>query len=48
MFYVIDEGNLYIHRFNTREDAEAFCERWNTAFRFSFCGEPKAHIMVGE
>ena len=48
MFYVVDEWDVYIREFTTREDAERFCNKWNEKFRFNEWNEPKAHVMEGE
>jgi hypothetical protein len=48
MFYVVDQWNQYIREFETREEAEAFCEKWNSKFRFSEWTAPKAHVVEGE
>lgn len=48
MFYVVDEWDQYIREFETRDEAERFCEKWNAKFRFSEWSAPKAHIMEGE
>ena len=47
MFYVVDEQEVYIDEFTTREEAEKFCEKWNTSLRFNEWGEQKAHIIKG-
>jgi len=48
MFYVVDQWDVYIREFSTREEAEAFCEKWNNKFRFSEWTAPKAHVVEGE
>lgn len=47
MFYVVDQWDQYIREFEEREDAERFCERWNSKFRFSEWTAPKAHVVEG-
>lgn len=47
MFYVVDEQEVYINDFTTREEAEKFCEKWNTSLRFNEWGEQKAHVIEG-
>lgn len=45
MFCVVDQWGQYINEFETRDEAEWFCEKWNSKFRFSEWTEPKAHIV---
>ena len=48
MFYVVDQWGQYINEFETRDEAERFCEKWNSKFRFSEWTAPKAHVIEGE
>lgn len=48
MFYVVDQWGQYINEFETRDEAERYCERWNSGFRFNEWGEPKAHVEEAE
>lgn len=48
MFYVVDQWGQYIREFEYREDAEAFCEKWNRKLRFTEWGEPMAHVEEAE
>jgi hypothetical protein len=48
MFYVVDQWDQYIREFNTRDEADAFCEKWNSKFRFSEWTAPKAHVIEAE
>lgn len=45
MFYVVDQWGQYINEFETRDEAERFCEKWNRKFRFSEWTAPKAHVV---
>jgi len=47
MFYVVDQWGQYINEFQTQEEAEEFCDRWNRHFRFSEWTAPKACIVEG-
>lgn len=47
MFYVADQWGVYIREFDNREDAEQFCEKWNSKFRFSEWTAPKARVVEG-
>jgi hypothetical protein len=47
MFYVVDQWGQHIRAFEEREDAEQFCERWNSNFRFSEQTAPKARVVEG-
>lgn len=48
MFYVVDEWGQYIDEFETRDEAETFCKKWNERFRFHEWTAPKAHIVEAE
>ncbi len=48
MFYVVDQWGVYIDEFETRDEAERFCEKWNRKFRFSEWTAPKAHVVEAE
>lgn len=48
MFYVVDQWGQYINEFETRDEAERYCEKWNSTFRFSEWAEPKAHVVEEE
>lgn len=48
MFYVVDQWGVYIREFDSRDEADRFCEKWNKSFRFNEWGEPKAHVIEGE
>lgn len=48
MFYVVDQWGQYINEFETRDEAEAYCEKWNSKFRFNEWAAPKAHVVEGE
>ena len=47
MFYVVDQWGVYIEKFEDRDEAERFCERWNKVYRFHYWSEPKAHVVEG-
>ena len=47
MFYVVDQWGQYIREFDNRWDADQFCEKWNSTFRFSEWTAPKAHVVEG-
>lgn len=47
MFYVVDQWGRRIREFNTREDADAFCDKWNAGFRFHEQTAPKAQVVEG-
>lgn len=48
MFYVVDQWGQYINEFEDRDEAETYCKKWNSKFRFSEWTAPKAHIVEGE
>lgn len=48
MFYVVDQWGQCIKEFKGRSEAEAYCERWNSNFRFSKWTAPKVHVVEGE
>lgn len=48
MFYVVDQNGQYINEFNTREQAQKYCDRWNNYFRFNEWNEPIAHVVSAE
>lgn len=48
MFYVVDQWERCIKGFEDRDEAETYCEKWNSKFRFSEWTAPKAHVVEGE
>lgn len=48
MFYVVDQWGQYINEFESRDEAERFCEKWNNKFRFSEWRAPKATVIEAE
>lgn len=48
MYYVVDQWNIYIREFSNREDAESFCEKWNSTNRSSKWSAPMVHVIEGE
>lgn len=48
MFYVVDQWGQYINEFESRDEAELFCEKWNSKFRFSEWTAPKATVIEAE
>ncbi len=48
MFYVVDQWGQYINEFKSRDEAEQFCEKWNSKFRFSEWTAPKATVIEAE
>lgn len=48
MFYVVDQWGQFIREFEDRDEAEQFCEKWNSKFRFSEWTAPKARVIEGE
>jgi hypothetical protein len=48
MFYVVDQWGQCINEFNTRDEAERYCEKWNNGFRFHEWTAPKAHVIAAD
>lgn len=48
MFYVVDQWGQRINKFEDRDSAERYCEKWNNNFRLSKWAAPKARVIEGE
>lgn len=48
MFYVVDQWGKRIKEFEDRDEANTYCEKWNSTFSFNERTAPKAHVVEGE
>ena len=48
MFYVVDQWGQCINGFEDRNEAETYCEKLNSRFRFSERTAPKVYVVEGE